>query len=269
MSLEFVNGISLMQGDCLERMKEIPDGSVDMILADLPYGTTACEWDARIPFEPLWEQYKRVIKDNGVVVLFGSEPFSTMLRMSNIKYYKYDWIWNKIRGVGHLMAKRRPMMCTENILVFYRKQPTYNPQMRKREKPRRSYNRGRNNVWGGDRKAYDRKTLTKKYPINMLTFSKSGLSANELHPAQKPVALLEYLIKTYTNEGETVLDNVMGSGSTGVAAVNTGRKFIGIELDEKFFETAKHRIAEALNARMAEEIKEKNKENEAAPEAGF
>ncbi len=234
--------MNLLHGDCLELMKDIPDKSVDMILCDLPYGTTACKWDSVIPFEPLWEQYNRIIKDNGAIVLFGSEPFSTMLKYSNLKMYKYDWVWNKVRGVGHLLAKKRPMMCIENISVFYKKQPNYNPQMRTREKPRRSMNNGNDKVWNGNGKEFVGEILEKKYPINLLTFSKSDMTQNNFHPTQKPVALLEYLVKTYTNQGDVVLDNCMGSGSTGVACKNLNRNFIGMELDDKYFEIAKQRI---------------------------
>lgn len=233
--------MKLLQGDCLELMKDIPDGSVDMILCDLPYGTTACKWDSIIPFEPLWEQYNRIIKDNGAIVLFGAEPFSSKLRMSNINSYKYDWVWDKTRVSGHLLVKKRPLMCTEYISVFYRKQSVYNPQMRDREKPRRTVNRG-SEIWGNKHKVFKGEILSKKYPINLITFSKSDMRVNSYHPTQKPVSLLEYLIKTYTNEGETVLDNCMGSGSTGVACKNTNRDFIGIELDEKYFNIAKGRI---------------------------
>ena len=235
--------IDLRQGDCLEVMKDIPDRSIDMILCDLPYGTTACKWDVIIPFDKLWEQYNRIIKDNGAIVLFGSEPFSSHLRMSNIKNYRYDWVWDKVRGVGHLLAKKRPMMCIENISVFYKKQPTYNPQMRKRDKPRKSINKGNDKVWNGKGEIYVSEMLNEKYPINLLTFSKSDMTKNNYHPTQKPVELLEYLIKTYTNENELVLDNCMGSGSTGVACINTNRNFIGIELDEKYFTIAKERIS--------------------------
>lgn len=236
----------IKQGDCLELMKDIPDGSVDMILCDLPYGTTACKWDTVIPFEPLWEQYNRIIKDNGAIVLFGSEPFSTMLRHSNLKIYKYDWVWNKVRGVGHLNAKRRPMMCCENICVFYGKQPTYNPQMRPRERERLSKNNNKQQVFGKSKDDFLGEVLREKYPINLLTFSKSDMTQNNFHPTQKPVELLEYLIKTYTNPGEVVLDNCMGSGSTGVACANTGRSFIGFELDPGYFEIAQKRIQEVV-----------------------
>lgn len=236
--------IDLRHGDCLEIMKDIPDKSIDMILCDLPYGTTACKWDVIIPFDKLWEQYHRIIKDNGAIVLFGSEPFSTKLRNSNLKMYRYDWVWNKIRGTGHLLAKKRPMMCTENISVFYKKMPVYNPQMRKRDKPRMTINSGKGEVYGSNGKPYIGEVLNEKFPINLLTFSKSDMTKNNYHPTQKPTELLEYLIKTYSNENALVLDNCMGSGSTGVACINTNRNFIGIEKDKNYFEIAKKRIEE-------------------------
>lgn len=233
----------LRQGDCLEVMKDIPDKSIDMILCDLPYGTTACKWDNVIPFEPLWEQYNRIIKDNGAIVLFGSEPFSSKLRLSNLKMYKYDWVWNKVTGIGHLVAKLRPLQSTEDIMVFGKNKVQYHPIMIDRPKNKIELGREyrRSSIIGGNSKSYS-KIYTQWYPKNILTFSKT--TRNAQHPTQKPVALLEYLIKTYTVEGETVLDNCMGSGSTGVACVNTARRFIGIELDEKYFNIAKERIEE-------------------------
>jgi site-specific DNA-methyltransferase (adenine-specific) len=231
-----------MQGDCLEVMKGIPDGSIDLILCDLPYGTTACKWDTVIPFEPLWAQYKRVIKGNGAIVLFGSEPFSSALRMSNIKQYKYDWVWDKITGRGHLVAKIRPMAQHENIIVFGQGKIQYNPQMILMDKPQRgkSMESSRTSIMGGKTTGKSEAIIrTHKYPKTIIT---QGVDGKYVHPTQKPVALLEYLIKTYTNEGETVLDNCMGSGSTGVACVNTGRNFIGIELDEGYFKIATDRI---------------------------
>lgn len=236
-------------GDCLEIMKSIPDGSIDMILCDLPYGTTACKWDTVIPFEPLWEQYKRIIKDNGAIVLFGSEPFSTELRHSNLKMYKYDWIWDKQIPSGMNYARFQPMRQTENISVFCKSKTVYNPQMVKRDKPIKSggnkYSPAspiQNRKNSGDFK----KIYEYKNPINLLCFPK--LRRKNYHETQKPVSLLEYLVKTYTNEGETVLDNCMGSGSTGVACMNTGRNFIGIEIDNGYFEIAQKRIEEARKA---------------------
>ena len=240
--------IRLWQGDCLELMKDIGDKSIDMVLCDPPYGMTgknskASKWDTVIPFELLWEQYNRVIKDNGAIVLFGNEPFSSSLRMSNLKNYKYDWKWDKVRGVGHLNAKKRPMMCIEDIMVFYNKQPVYSPQMRDRDKPRTSSNTSSQQVYGKSLENFTSVELTKKYPINLLTYSKSNKNDMMFHPTQKPVDLLKYLIKTYTNENEIVLDNCMGSGSTGVACKNLNRKFIGIELDEEYFKIAESRMA--------------------------
>ena len=232
--------IDLKQGDCLEVMKTIPDKSIDMILCDLPYGTTACKWDIVIPFEPLWEQYNRIIKDNGAIVLFGSEPFSSQLRMSNIKNYKYDWVWNKITAKGHLVAKYRPMQQTENISIFSKNKINYYPIMTDRPKDKIQITKEakRTEIMGGTKGKMELKKYDKWYPKTLLTFK----TERGYHPTQKPVALLEYLIKTYTNVGETVLDNCMGSGSTGVACLNTNRNFIGIELDEGYFNIAKERL---------------------------
>ena len=236
--------IDLRQGDCLELMKDIPDKSIDMILCDLPYGTTSCKWDVIIPFDKLWEQYNRIIKDNGAIVLFGSEPFSSKLRMSNLKNYKYDWKWLKSRKTGFQMVRKRPLKCYEDILVFYKKQPIYhNTELIKVEKPINSY---RKNGKGGTllntiKCQKGRIQEYTNYNKDTLCFNNEH-NINAFHPTQKPVALLEYLIKTYTNEGDTVLDNCMGSGSTGVASINTNRNFIGIELDENYFNIAKERI---------------------------
>lgn len=247
----FKNGV-MFNGDCLEVMKIIPDKSVDMVLCDLPYGTTACKWDNVIPFEPLWEQYGRIIKDNGAIVLFGSEPFSSKLRMSNLKMYKYDWVWDKVSVVGFANAKKMPLYNVENILVFYRKLPTYNPQgvvkINKKVKNGKTHSiknidKGITAINGGRLTGNYTQEYT-NYPKQILTF---GRDKEKLHPTQKPVALLEYLIKTYTNENEVILDNCMGSGSTCVACQNTGRKFIGIELEEKYFDIALNRIEENDN----------------------
>ena len=235
--------MQLIHGDCLEKMKDIPDKSIDMILCDLPYGITACKWDVVIPFEPLWEQYKRIIKDRGAIVLFGSEPFSSYLRMSNIKNYRHEWYWNKNNSAGFVTAKIRPFSIIENILVFSNNKANYYPQMETRGKPRNK---------GGYSKSDNYNIIPSKsksksneyYPKNLINISNAS-QKGKVHPTQKPVALLEYLIKTYTLEGETVLDNTMGSGSTGVACVNTGRNFIGIEKDDKYFEIAKKRIEDA------------------------
>lgn len=228
--------------ECLEGMKKIPDKSVDMILCDLPYGTTACKWDTIIPFEPLWEQYERVIKDNGAIVLTASQPFTTKLITSNIEIFKYCWVWDKVRGVGHLNAKKQPMKSTEDVCVFYKKQSTYNPQMRYRDKPRKSKNKNTQNVYGSSLEVFEGEILEKKYPVNLITISNSDMKGIRIHPTQKPVALFEYLIKTYTNEGETVLDNCMGSGTTAIACMNTNRNFIGFELDKGYYEKSLERI---------------------------
>ena len=248
-----MNDIKLIHGDCLEEMKNIPDKSIDMILCDLPYGTTKCKWDTVIPFEPLWKEYKRIIKDNGAIVLFASQPFTSFLVTSNIKMFKYEWIWHKNKGGNPLNAKKIPMKQHESILVFYKKAPTYNPQLEER------YGEGRDAVLkykirGGsfkDDRVYgevDNIVRYTKYPELRFPQSVQFFKVERgLHPTQKPIKLLEYLIKTYTNENEVVLDNCMGSGSTGVACINTNRKFIGIELEEKYFNIAKNRIEEAQN----------------------
>ena len=232
----------LMLGDCLERMKEIPDGSVDMILADPPYGTTACKWDSVIPLDLMWDQLKRVVKPNGAIVLTAQSPFDKILGCSNISQLKYEWIWEKTAATGHLNAKKAPMKCHENILVFYGKLPTYVPQKTFGHAPTNSFTK-RN----GDGECYG-KTVevsgggsTERYPRSVQVF-KSDKQKEALHPTQKPVALMEYLIKTYTLEGETVLDFTAGSFTTGVACKNLNRKFIGIEKDEKYFNIGKSRI---------------------------
>ena len=235
--------IDLQQGDCLELMKNIPDKSVDMILCDLPYGTTACKWDNIIPFEPLWEQYKRIVKDNGAICLFGSEPFSTELRHSNIKMFRYDWIWEKEQGANFMLCKYQPYKVHEIISLFSKNRHNYYPQMTN-GKP---YISGKGN--SGETTNCVVKTQNRnygtRYPRSIQKFT-TDKSKGSVHPTQKPVALLEYLIKTYTLEGDTVLDNCMGSGSTGVACVNTNRNFIGMELDEHYFEVAKNRIYDTV-----------------------
>ena len=240
--LEMKDKVQLFKGDCLEVMKDIKDKSVDMILCDLPYGTTKCKWDSIIPFDRLWEQYNRIIKDNGAIVLFGSEPFSSALRMSNIKNYKYDLKWQKDQGSDFMMAKRKPLKDYEDIAVFYKKQPTYNPQMREGFKEWAKKDTGKNiisHLGRQEKKQIKQSIGSKRYPISILKFNRIR---NGLHPTQKPIDLLEWLIKTYTNENETVLDNCMGSGSTGEACLKTNRKFIGIEQDDKYFEIAYNRI---------------------------
>ena len=229
----------LLNGDCLELMKGISDNSVDMILCDLPYGTTACKWDIIIPFEELWNQYNRIIKDNGAIVLFSAQPFTTRLINSNLKNFKYCWYWKKNNVTGGIFCKYQPMRCIEDICVFYKKMPTYNPQgLKKLDK--NIVNIPTENEVYKKKKNPSVQTHT-GYPKHLLEFTNNATN-KRYHPTQKPVELLEYLIKTYTNEGDIVLDNCMGSGSTGVACWNTKRRFIGIELNEKYFNIAKNRI---------------------------
>ena len=235
--------IELIQGDCLEKMKDIPDKSIDMILCDLPYGTTACKWDTIIPFEPLWEQYERVTKDNGAIVLTASQPFTTVLINSNIKRFRYSWTWEKEQGVNFLMAKKQPLKVHEDICVFSKKQTVYNPQMTE-GKPYIRSGKGYSGEVTGRVKKVQTKNNGTRYPRSVIQFTRE----TGLHPTQKPVALFEYLIKTYTNEGDLVLDNCMGSGTTGVACKNLNRNFIGIELDPEYFKIAEKRI-EAVTCR--------------------
>ena len=232
--------MNLMLGDCLERMKEIPDGSVDLILADPPYGTTACKWDSVIDFDLMWLQLKRIIKPNGAIVLFGSEPFSSMLRCSNLKMFKYDWVWEKEQGVNFQLCKKQPLKIHETISVFSVETHNYFPQGLIACDIKKS-NKGKGGNLGhlsSEDKRKEYKQEWSNYPKTIQRFNRE----RGLHPTQKPVALMEYLIKTYTQEGETVLDFVMGSGTSGIAAKNTGRKFIGIEKDAGYFEIAKQRL---------------------------
>jgi len=234
--------INLIHGDCLIEMQGIESGSVDVVICDPPYGTTACKWDSVIPFDLMWEQLNRIIKPNGAIVLFGSEPFSSALRMSNIKNYKYDWIWNKKKGGNIFNLKHSPYKTHEIISVF--NSHSYYPQMTKRDKIKRSKNYGTGEAFGGngekESKLYEYK---ERYPISIQEFSNAS-QKGKVHPTQKPVALMEYLIKTYTNENETVLDFTMGSGSTMIACQNTDRNGIGIELDDNYFEIAKKRVGQ-------------------------
>lgn len=236
---------ALYKGDTLEVMSRFADRSVDMILCDLPYGTTACKWDTVIPFEPLWEQYKRIIKPNGAIVLFGSEPFSSLLRVSNLKQFKYDWIWDKVRPSGFQIAKYLPMKRHEIVSVFCDGTPNWNPQKEKRDKPVK----GRvTSSSDSSPLAYSDgvvRTYDDKNPQSILVYSKQS-DGKYVHPTQKPVALCEYLIKTYTNELALVLDNTMGSGTTGVACMHTKRYFAGIERDDKYFAIAEQRIDAAV-----------------------
>ena len=265
----------LMFGDCLERMKEIEDKSIDMILCDLPYGTTACKWDIIIPFDKLWKQYKRVIKDNGAIVLFGSQPFTSMLVVSNIKNFKHEWIWEKQKAANFMSAKNAPLKYHENILVFGYGTVKYTPlkynvleidDILKMDRKKienifesRDYDRyGKidrrntlNDCPNPKNCHYGSLSVKTRNVDDGTRFPKSVIKINKsingnVHPTQKPVALLEYLIKTYTNEGELVLDNCMGSGTTAVACINTNRNFIGFELDKYYFNIAKNRIAEHI-----------------------
>lgn len=235
---------NLIKGDCLVEMKKIKSKSIDMILCDLPYGTTKNKWDSIIPLDKLWEQYSRIIKDNGVVALTAQTPFDKLLGVSNLKMLRYEWIWEKTSATGHLNAKKMPMKAHENILIFYKKLPTYNPQKtfgheRKVSKAVHKINSKNSTNYGDSvNTTYD---STERYPRDVIKF-KTDKQKLALHPTQKPVALMEYLIKTYTNEEDLVLDSCMGSGTTGVACMNTNRNFIGIELEEKYYNIAKQRI---------------------------
>jgi len=234
---------SVNQGDCLELMNGIPDKSIDMILADLPYGTTACSWDSIIDLDKLWLQYERIIKDNGAIVLTASQPFTTKLINSNISWYKYSWIWNKILSTGFAVAKYKPMKQHESILVFGKGKVKYNPQMIKRDKPR-VYNRTHKKYNGSENlQSHDGKnrTLTHYYPKTIIKYSNAN-HKNKKHPTQKPVKLFEYLIKTYTNKGDLVLDNVAGSGTTGVACQNLDRDYILIEKEQKYIDVINERL---------------------------
>ena len=241
--------LELHNKDCLEFMQTLPDNSIDFCLTDPPYGTTSCSWDSVIPFEPMWVQLRRVVKDNGAILLFGSEPFSSHLRMSNKKMYKYDWTWKKERGTGFASSKRAPLRDVENISVFYSKPPFYDSVGEPLEKPYRHclpiHTKGASpslkssNLTESGERVY--RWYTHRTKSSLLQFKRDDVCKG-VHPTQKPVALLEYLIKTYTLEGETVLDFTMGSGSTAVACLNTGRKFVGCELDPVYFEVTKERL---------------------------
>lgn len=239
-----MNSINLINADCIEAMKSLPDGSVDMVLTDPPYGTTQCKWDSIIPFGPMWSELCRIIKPNGVIALMAQSPFDKVLAASNISSFKYEWIWQKEAGTGHLNAKKAPLKNHENILIFYTERPTYNPQMRMGFKPyKQAQGKTKSKNYGKQTGAI---TISsgERYPLSIISFPRDK---GKVHPTQKPVALMEYLIKTYTNEGETVLDFTMGSGTTGVACVNTGRNFVGIELDKEYFDIATDRINTAAS----------------------
>lgn len=244
---------NLINGECLEEMAKIPDNSVDLVLCDPPYGLIASEWDKIIPFDKLWEQYNRILKEDGVVLLFGTEPFSTYLRMSNIKNYKYDWLWDKVHAGNPLVAKYKPLNIYENICVFYKKAGRYTPIMEVATdfRIKRNPTENKAGVVNGSLKEFKSAKdydPTKRYPKNKLVCNNRAGELNStkrFHSTQKPVEILSYLIKTYTKPGEVVLDNCMGSGSTGVACKLTDRSFIGIEVDKNYFEIAKQRIEEA------------------------
>lgn len=235
--------ITLLQGDCLKLMKDIPDKSVDMIFADLPYGTTNNTWDSVIDLNKLWEQYCRIIKDNGCVALWAQSPFDKTLACSNQQMYRYEWIIEKTKGTGHLNAKKMPLKCHENVLIFYKKLPIYNPQKTTGHTPVHSYTKHTDDgsCYGKTKTGISGGGSTERYPRDVMKFSWDTQKCN-LHPTQKPIDACEYFIKTYTNENDLVLDNCMGSGTAGLACKNLNRRFIGIELEEKYFEIAKERI---------------------------
>ncbi len=244
--------MQLHHGDCLDILPTLPDKSVDAVICDPPYGTTACKWDSVIPFAPMWEQLKRIIKPRGAIVLFGSQPFTSALVMSNVKMFKYQWVWDKVTGVGFQIAKYRPMMQHEDVIVFCNGTPKYNPIMVKRDKP--IIGKVATPSKSSPLKYYDgiARSYTHKFPKSILTFNKAAVRG--LHPTQKPLPLLEYLVKTYTNAGDTVLDFTFGSGTTGVACVNLDRDFIGIEKDDQYFNLGSSRINLALTTPRQQSI---------------
>lgn len=234
---------TIVQGDCLEVMNDIPAASIDMILCDLPYGTTKNEWDSIIPLDHLWDHYKRIIKDDGAIVLTAQTPFDKVLGCSNLEMLRYEWVWEKTAATGHLNAKKMPLKAHENILVFYKKLPTYNPQItgghvRKVSKAEHNKNPLSSNYGKFDSKTYD---STDRYPRSVLRFP-TDKQKEALHPTQKPISMFRYLIETYSNPGDLILDNCIGSGTTAAAAISCGRSFIGIEKDKKYFEIARRRI---------------------------
>ena len=241
--------IKFIHGDCLEEMPKLADKSIDMILCDLPYGMTACKWDTVIPFEPLWKEYKRLIKANGAIVLTASQPFTSALVMSNPKMFKVAIVWNKKKAGNFVQGNIQPLKIHEDVLIFYSKQPTYNPQKTLLDKPQKVRNGAKNRQdrkeaggFGGTVIYSDKFEADKKLPTTIVEISKDNYGKNVFHPTQKPVALFEYLIRTYTNEGDTVLDNCAGSFTTAIACMNTNRKYICIEKDKKYFEIGKNRI---------------------------
>jgi len=263
--------IELIQGDCLITMKDIPNKSIDMILCDLPYGTTACKWDTIIPFDKLWEQYKRIIKDKGAIVLTAREPFTSALIMSNIKGYKHKWVWNKKQSGSFANAKYMPLQIEEDIIIFTSKgqKVNYYPIMRKGKMRKKGGSKKQLQTMSKSIKPDYFKYSDEYYPVNIIEIPNCSNKKNNVHPTQKPVALFEYLIKTYTDERDTVLDNCMGSGTTGVACKNLNRNFIGIELDAEYFKIAEKRIKEIsvedmqkivdANEKLVKELKDGNK----------
>jgi DNA modification methylase len=243
--------IQLHHADCLVRMRDIASASIDLILADLPYGTTRCKWDSIIPLAPMWEQYRRIIKPHGAIVLTACQPFTSALVMSNPEWFLYDWVWEKGAATGHLNAKRAPMRAHESVLVFSPGRPTYNPQMTHGHKRKTATKRRDDTALYGKQDfealPYD---STSRYPRSVQFFS-SDKQRSRLHPTQKPLALMEYLVRTYSNTGETVLDNAMGSGTTGLACFNTGRIFIGIENDIDMFAIAQQRLGQEQERKAA------------------
>lgn len=245
MSPVIIGNATLYLGDCLEVMARLPDASVDMVLCDLPYGTTACKWDTVIPFEPLWAQYRRIAKKNAAIVLTASQPFTSALVMSQIKAFRHRWVWDKSKPSTGLHAKVMPLQVVEDVLVFCFGKVPYMPQMTEKTTRREWKNDSNGEAFGGRRTVRFHNNGGVGYPKNLITVSNAN-QRGRFHPTQKPVALMEYLIRTYTHEGEVVMDNCMGSGTTGVACANTGRRFIGIEREPKYFDIACRRIEAAM-----------------------
>jgi site-specific DNA-methyltransferase (adenine-specific) len=238
--------MKLYNDDCLKILPTIPDKSIDLILTDPPYGTTQCKWDNIIPFEPMWKELKRIIKDNSCIALFGTEPFSSHLRLSNLSCFKYDWIWQKSKATNYLNAKKQPLRDSEIISIFYDRQSKYYAQMEKGEPYNKGYGLRNTDVYSKQKPTLVKNEDGLRYPKTIQYFKTAESEGNVLHPTQKPISLLEYLIKTYTDENDTVLDFAIGSGSTAVACKNLNRKFIGIEIDKQYFEIAKNRIESTL-----------------------
>lgn len=241
----FLNKV--LQGDCIEVMKELPDNSIDMILCDLPYGTTQCKWDTIIPFESLWKEYRRVAKDNAAIVLTAAQPFTSVLVSSNLKEFKYTWVWEKSKATGYLNAKKMPMRAHEDVCVFYKKPPIYNPQMWKST----PYNKGSahrpTEVYGKQKEVLVKNDTGLRYPRTVQYFKTAESEGKVYHPTQKPVSLFEYLIKTYSVEGDVILDSCLGAGTTALAAMSCNRNFVGIELDQDYVDISNQRIEEFKN----------------------